>query len=656
MRLGAGLALALAVGLGLSVRLLRDDCFDFHDRSYFSFKQAAEPGLYHADEPLLRADNTGFYMFAPHMLGRLLRPLGREDLQLQAVAVLQTFLWSVQIFFFFLLARKVSGDPWGAVLATLLFAWGTPLLRVIDAPTEPHSSLGRSLGYALVMPSIYAYFSGRKWPAWLLGAVAIYIHGSPAVHLMMLYFMVDAWSAARGREPMGELLKRLLAAVLLLAPFAWHEFRTGPIPDKYLATAYEMIIAYPAVPAYVMTDWLLFAQGILFIALAWRKRASPSEVARLSPSIFFFSGCLFFLAWFSRAVIFPNRLPLGAFLMKLTAAGAYLFLAELIGVILVGHYLARGFQEEKDRNFPLYLLLYALMLSNQFDYVTRMIGLFVMIFRSDRVQRAARLTGDQARMVANALLGVVFGTLLMWQWCGDGAAELWRRFFHLGGTIFALPAFQKTTLVIWAAAYLMALALRGLRFKWTMPVVTAFLCVLPFYVRPSSAQVSRVSPLYVPPGSAYAPQPSWVQTMDWVKTHTRTDSYIMIPPEPGGSMFEFMIQTCRAAFTLTVDYPMMLCGYGAVAVPLAQRLEDLGYDYSCCRMAWESDIEVARAYAALDAGRIRALAEKYGLTHIIVREPNNPVRSLNSVYRNGPFKIYSLQDARIGGRGARSKS
>ena len=612
------LLLVVGVALGLALTVFRyKDAFSFRGLGADEcvIMQTVDPGLGRGD-PQLRATmlSSRFYLLGTRALGYLLARAHVGKALLPTLNLLQLALWAIQLYFFFLLTKNLSQDTWTAVLATILFGWGVSLFRIADSTTMTVITMRRSLGLTLVLPSLLLYFSGRKTPAWLLITLAIYAHINPGMFVLILFGLEDGLLVLNRAEPLGTYILRLLCAGLLLAPpILLSEASMKTIPPHYMSFGYAILGDFADLVDIGWTDWLLYFEGVALIALAWpafKPIAGSERVLRM----FFWSICLTILAGATRAFIYPMGLPLGSFFLKLTGGFAYLCPASILGLIVICRWIARSWEKEEKRWATL-CVLFALMSSALLDYALRLPALAVML----------------CFIAAGPWLALA--EVLPWAWLAGSAFAawqiprltlLWSRTLHLSGGIFLLPAFHWIT----PGAILLALAAasiaRRMNPKHSMFAVVAF-CL-------ASASVLH-------PAKPLAEEVSWRQTMAWVKTHTPPESFFLLQA-PG--VYDFLANAQRAPFSTNEDYAKMLYEFGPPALPLVKRLEDVGYNFTCCSSMRQVDAEIVRVNQALDLPKIRQLARKYGLTHLLVSEPLNPARSLAAAYQNGPFKVYEL--------------
>lgn len=131
------------------------------------------------------------------------------------------------------------------------------------------------------------------------------------------------------------------------------------------------------------------------------------------------------------------------------------------------------------------------------------------------------------------------------------------------------------------------------------------------------------------------------RVMEWVRAETPPESFVLLPWQ-GARLHEFMYEAERAGFSVRSAYLRALYEHGAAALPLARRLEDLGYDPACCRDDREVDAALERAYRSLDSEGLKRLARRHGLTHAVVRDPSGLLAGAPPAFRAGPYRVHRL--------------
>lgn len=479
----------------------------------------------------------GFYLLGPRWLGKAVGP--------GALPALQVLLWALQLACFFPLARALGCGPRGAAAAVLLFAWGTPLLRLVDAPWSPSDSIGRSLALTLALPSLLLHVKDRRAGAWAAAVGSFYLHANPGVYLLMMYGMVEGWACLRRRGRWGPFLARAGGAALALLPAALSELETVPLPEPYRSAAFVGLGAWPPIPRYAATDWVLFLEGLGFL---WLARPLPPLAAA--------GGVLAAVSVLSRLLL---PLPI---LIKLTSGFAYLWAIEVLGLVALVRRL------EPARGWALAAGAAGLLASRAGDFLLRGAALAAL-----RWPRRAKPLVLAAAAVA-----------LAWPLVGEPLERAWTGWTGRGGGVFALPAFSL--------------------------------------LRPRGAPRDE----------------AWKRTMAWFKAKTSPEAFVFLPCGRPSDFFDFLIHAERAAFPPDARYAAMLYEHGPAALPLAQRLERIGWDFGRVRTWEDQQGEAARVCRWLDRRRIAAL----GVTHVIARAPADPLPAEAPVYADGPYRVYRL--------------
>lgn len=570
--------------------------------------QGARPESFSGDPAFVRALTAGWYNNIETQFGRVLAAVGLAERLDGVLTLWLTVAWLFQIVFFFLLAERLTGAREPALLGALLFAGGTFLLKIVDAPAYPVASLGRAASLALVLPSLYAYARGLKTLAWAVALGSLYVHGNPGLFLLMAYGLSELYDAARSRSLPRQTLGRFALAAAAVVPLAAGELGQARLPAAYERFAFIEMSAFRVLPEYVvLADWLLVLEGAAWLLFAWpRFRNAPG--APLVRRLLACSAAMLGVSALARWILYPLGLPLGLFLIKITGTLSFLFLFNVLGLVVVAH--------------ATWTLLSA---EGHAAGLAALVSLLTLRYDGDFISAGAGLTAAAAALWApkhaKVPLAAAAGACFFWQAFGRLSAPALLSAFGLKGGFLALPFFHWQMAVLFSAAAALAFTRAGKNPKAPAGVLIMLAAALLLY-RPAAAIDA-----------------DWAGMIEWGKNGAPKDAFVLVPcsrPNP----YEFMGPTGVAALSPNAGYASSLAlQHGHAAEPTMRRMEAFGYDYARSRTTRDRDEEFARICRTLTPEAMAKAAASAGATYMILE---NAPEGLKALQRSGRYSVHEL--------------
>lgn len=268
------------------------------------------------DPRIFEVTRHGYYYLFNNLVGMCLRGV-RWGNPTSLIEGFNGLMWIAQLALCYRIALKLSGRMFTAFFATILYGFGMTLTDHVDSFSYLTAAWTRSAGLTGTLAALSLYFDNRKFLAYAVAVLTLYVHASPIVAVLAFFVLMDGFD-----------LKRWALLAFSSIPLVCYEVGQGHFPAKYADIALKSIGSDQAPFPYGNAVELRALCALLLLAFAYRIYWKGARL-----ECWFETTAV--LVGFGALVRWAPWIPPHGFLVQMTAGTLMAWPLEFLGRIVL---------------------------------------------------------------------------------------------------------------------------------------------------------------------------------------------------------------------------------------------------------------------------------------------------------------------------------